>query len=342
MSDRLQVALVGAGRIAREAHLPVWAERPEVMLGWVVDTRQEAARETAEAWGIPRWTTDYREVLADDTVGAVDICTPAVTHAEICTAFLRRGCHVLVEKPAALYLSDLRDMQTAAEESGAVLMVAENWPFSSTARRVKEVLERPDPWEPLLLQAWHESALRLPPPVPPSREMGDRNWLGYLFAAGIHSLNLARYLVGEFASLAAFSTSAPSGPYYPLDDDVVVAARFSGGAIGSFSFTGRSRHVGERRLGFRLVADQGVVQFDVLTGRVEVHAGGEGRVDQEAAPSLGYEEEIDHFLRCIEAGEEPLTSARDQLRTLAAVVAAYQSLEKGTVVSPMALLEGDR
>lgn len=340
MSEPLNVALIGAGRIAQEAHLPVWAERPDATLRWVVDTREEAARSTAEAWGVPHWGTDYRRALEDQELDAVDVCTPAITHREICEAFLRRGLHVLVEKPAALSLEDLREMQQAAEASGAVLMVAENWPFSSAAVRVEAIVKGDNPWRPILLQARHESGLRLPPPVPPERDMGDRNWLGYLFAAGIHSLNLARYLVGEFDALSAFATSSRPGPYFPLDDDVVVAVRFSEGAIGSFSFTGRSRHVGERRLSFRLIADQGVLEFDILSGRVEVHLGGQQTVYEDPNPSLGYREEIAHFLDCIADRKEPLTSAGDQLRTLAVVLAAYRSLETGGVVSPASLLAG--
>jgi UDP-N-acetylglucosamine 3-dehydrogenase len=337
----LRIALIGAGRIGREAHIPAWAANDGAELAWVVDNREDAAKETAEECKIPNWTTDYKDLLSSGEVDAVDICLPTVAHAEVTLAFLEQGCHVLLEKPVAFSLDEVRTMQQAALEAGVTLMVAENWPFSSAVQRVTEIMNEGEPWEPIMLQARHESALRIPPKEPPTREVGDRHRLGYLFTAGIHSLNLARELVGEFAAITAYATPAEAGPYYPLDDDMVVAARFRNGAVGSFCFTGRSRHLGERKLGLRLIADRGVIEFDVLSGRVQWTRDGKQNTLETENPSLGYAEEVRHFLECIDTGKEPRTSAEDQLRTLAVVLGAYRSLETGGSVDPASLLSED-
>lgn len=334
----LRVALIGAGRIARGAHVPAWAVNDEAELVWVVDNREEAARETAEEWKIPNWATDYRNLLSREEIDAVDICLPTVAHTEVTLAFLEQGCHVLLEKPVALSLEEVNTMRRAASRAGLTLMVAENWPFSSAMQRVTEIMINEEPWEPIMLQARHESALRLPSKETPKREMGDRHRLGYLFTAGIHTLNLARKLVGEFDAVTAYSTPAKAGPYYPLDDDLVLAARFRNGAVGSFSFTGRSRHLGERKLEFRLIADRGVIEFDVWSGRVQCTLEGTQTTYETENPSLGYVEEVAHFVECITTGKEPRTSAEDQLRTLAVVLGAYRSLETGSSVDPASLL----
>jgi len=330
--------LIGAGRIASGAHIPAWAANEGAELTWVVDNREEAAKETAEEWKIPNWTTDYRDLLSGDKVDAVDVCLPTIAHAEVTLAFLEKGCHVLLEKPVALYLGEVRAMRRAALRAGVTLMVAENWPFSTAMRRVTEIMNEGEPWVPIMLQARHESANRLPPEEPLPREVGDRNRLGYLFVAGIHSLNLARGLVGEFDAITAYATPTKAGPYYPMDDDLVIAARFQNGAVGSFSFTGRSRHLGERKLAFKLIADRGVIEFDVLSGRVQWTQDGTQNTFETETPSLGYAEEVAHFLECIETGKEPRTSAEDQMCTLAAVLGAYRSLETGGSVDPAALL----
>jgi predicted dehydrogenase len=337
-SPPLRVALIGAGRIAREAHIPAWMANDGAELVWVVDNREEAAKETAEIFGIPNWTTDYKHLLSREGIDAVDICLPTIAHAEVTLAFLEQGCHVLLEKPVALTLQEARDMRRAELQSGVTLMVAENWPFSSAMQRVTEILREGEPWEPIMLQARHESVNRLPPKEPLPREMGDRHRLGYLFVAGIHSLNLARELVGEFDALTAYATPTKAGPYYPMDDDLVIAARFSSGAVGSFSFTGRSRHLGERKLAFRLIADRGVIEFDVLRGWVRSTVDGTQTEFETESPSLGYAEEVAHFLECIATGSEPRTSVEDQLRTLAVVLGAYRSLETGSNVNPASLI----
>lgn len=345
----LRVALVGTGQFAREAHIPAWLANEEADLTWVVDRCEEAARNTAEEWEIPNWATDYQDLLSSGEIDAVDICLPTEAHAAATIAFLEADCHVLVEKPVALTVEEGRDMQRAAQESGKTLMVADNWPFSAAMRQLDEVMSSHQPWKPIMLQASHESALRLPPQGPRVRDAGDgqkqHELPGYLFNAGIHTLNLARELVGEFDAIAAFATPTEPGPYLPLDDDVAVAARFENGAVGSFDFTGRSKHMGERRLSFRLIAVQGVIEFDVYSGWVqltvdgsrttyEIHAPASGF----ANPALGYTEEVAHFLECIAEGKEPRTSVDDQLRTLAAVLAAYRSLQTGDVIAPAKLL----
>lgn len=344
-TSRLRVALIGAGQIAREAHIPAWAASDGAELVCVVDNRKEAARDTAKESGILEWTTDYRDLLSRDDIDAVDICLPVVAHAEVSLAFLREGCHVLIEKPVALSIKEVQAMRHAALEAEKVLMVAENWPFSAAMRRVNQILSSGEPWKPITLQASHESALRLPPKEPSLRKVGDEYRLGYLFTAGIHSLNLARCIVGEFDAITAYATPTKSGPYYPVDDDLALAARFENGAVGSFSFTGRSRHLGERKLGFKLVADRGVIEFDVWSGWVRCTADGSRTTYEMDAsssgfnnPALGFTQEIAHFLECIEEGKEPRTSAEDQLRTLAVVLAAYRSIETGDSIKPASLL----
>lgn len=329
----LRVALIGAGAIAQEAHLPAWRARPDAELTWLIDSRTETAEAAAERWGIPRWGTDYRAALVSDEVDTVDVCTPAFVHAEVTIAALRAGKHVLVEKPVAPTLEEAEAMGCAATESGRVLMVAENWLFASATRRVQALLADGVLGDPFLLYALHESGLRLEPDA--RADQGDRARLGYLFAAGIHSLNLARALMGEFAQLSAYATPARPAPDFqlPNETDMVIAARFEPGGIGSFHFTGRSRHVGPRRLGFRLFGTEGTVEFDVLAGYVKWAAKGAQTCIQDARPSLGYAEEIDHFVACVRSGIEPRTSIADQMKTLRVVYAAYESAMSGRPVT---------
>lgn len=343
----LRVALVGAGRIAREAHLPAWVKNEAADIVWVVDSREDVARATAEEWKIPNWTTDYRDVLARGEIDAVDICLPAAAHAEVSLAFLKGNCHVLVEKPVALSLEEAKAMRRTALQAGVTLMVAENWSFSTAMQRVNEILEGGKPWEPIMLQASHESALQLPREELSYSDTGDEHYLGYLFTSGTHTLNLSRELVGEIGTIAAFATPAKLGSYYPLDNDIVLAAQFKNNAVGSFNFTGRSRHLGERRLTFRLIANRGVIEFDVWSGWVRCTQDGSrttyeanGKSIGYATSALGFIQEIAHFVECIAEGKEPRTSVDDQLRTLAAVLSAYRSLEQGgSAVDPASLLE---
>jgi predicted dehydrogenase len=331
-SQPLRIALIGTGAIAVEAHLPAWRVYPSAEIVWAIDVRADAARRTAEQWGIPRWGTDFQAVLDDTGVDAVDICTPAFAHAEQTLRAVQAGKHVLVEKPVAPTIEEAEAMARAGRESGRIIMVAENWPYASATRRVEELLAEGVLGEPYLLYASHESGLRLVPPARPGQ--GDRARLGYLFAAGIHSLNLARVLMGEYVELSAFATPAEAAPDFnlPNENDLVLAARFERGGLGSFHFTGRAHRLGPRRLGFRVFGTQGTVDFDILSGAVDWTAGGARTLVQEAASSMGFQEQIAHFVECVQTGRTPRTSVEDQLATLRVVYAAYEAAATGRTV----------
>lgn len=336
---RLRVALLGAGRIAEAAHLPAWRDREAVTVAVVVDTRRDRLEAVARRWEIPEQATDYQSLLERADIDAVDICLPPHLHATVAEAFLARDKHVLVEKPIATTLSDAWRLAAAARATRAVLMVAENWPFASATRRVKQLLDEGILGEICLLKAHHEGGFYV------DRASDPRRWImdveqaggGYLIDAGVHAINLARHLLGDFASVSAYAT--PGVPPEALEEDLVLAGRFRSGGLASMHFTGRSRHLGERRLGFALFGTRGVADFDVWSGHVSWTADGVRTTVDDARASRGFREEIDHFLDCIVSGAEPLTSAEQQLGTLATALAAYRSVRERRPVDPAELLE---
>ncbi len=334
----IHIALVGAGRIADAAHLPAWKEQTDARVTLVVENHPERAEWIARKWEIPEWVTDYRTILERDDIHAVDLCLPPHLHAPVTEEFLARGKHVLVEKPMATNLDDARRMVMAAAGSEAVFMVAENWPFASSTRRVMDLIREGVLGELFFMKAHHESGLYI------DRGRETRPWVlnakqsggGYLLDAGIHTINLARHLMGEYASLFAFAT--PGSPPDALEDDLVLAARFRSGKIASMCFTGRSRHLGERKLGFTLFGTGGVAEFDIWSGRVSWTSSGIQTDLEETEFSRGFREEIRHFLDCITSGGQPLTSAEQQIGTVAAALAIYQSLRERRPVDPAELL----
>jgi predicted dehydrogenase len=324
------VALVGAGAVANDAHLPAWREQPEAEVVWAIDVRPEAAEATAARWQIPRRGTDARAAVEDPDVDIIDFCTPPLARAAEVVPALEAGKHVLVEKPAALTLDEAAAMTRAADRSGRVLLVAENWPYASAPRRVRTLLAEGRLGDPFLLQATIEAG-RLLQPVDPGSYIAR---LGYTFLVGIHALNLARVLMGEFAHVSACATPAriPSAASLIAERDMVVAARFHGGAIGAFNFTGRAQFAEPRASTFRLCGTRGSLEFDVHKGYVDLNIGGAQTRVEDPRPSLGYAEEVAHFLRCIRGEETPMTSIADQTATLRALLAVYESAMSGRTV----------
>lgn len=90
-------------------------------LAAVVDGHAPTREAMTKTYGVP--ARDLTDVLADGSIGAISIATPAETHAEVALAALANGKHVFVEKPLALTLGDCDRMIEAADRSGRVLMV---------------------------------------------------------------------------------------------------------------------------------------------------------------------------------------------------------------------------
>lgn len=330
MIPDLRVALVGSGLIAQSSHLPAWEAAAGARVTWVVDADPGTAELVARRWGVPHWTTDVAE--AYPSVDAVDICLPPSLHERFVVEALRRDKHVLVEKPLAVDSAECSAILAARAASLATLMVAENWPHSSAARAVKTVLDEGSVGTPFLIQASHHSALYCPDlhPEQPAWLTDPRGagGGGYLLNAGIHTVALCRHLIGEIEAVATLVRPAV-GAGSRFDLDLVSTVEFVDGALGTFTFTGRSRHFGPRRLSMELFTDQGTVSLDVLSGRVKVSTPDRITVSEPAPVSMGFTEEIQHFVECVRTGRQPLTSAEDQVQTLRTVEAMYASAADG-------------
>lgn len=88
-------------------------------------TRGNLALKTATIDESVKWTPDWREVIKDPAVDAVDICLPTHLHQEVITAALQAGKHVLCEKPMSLHASECEELMAAADKAGKVFMVAQ-------------------------------------------------------------------------------------------------------------------------------------------------------------------------------------------------------------------------
>ena len=98
-------------------------ERANIL--WVNSASEGTTRSAAEEFGVEKWSTDYRDVLADPAVDAVVIATPPYLHAEQLEAALAAQKHALLEKPMAESRESVRRIVAAVERaSGQIVLEA--------------------------------------------------------------------------------------------------------------------------------------------------------------------------------------------------------------------------
>lgn len=153
--NRLNVAIVGTGGIYRLAHGPAWMQIPQASVVATCDIVKERADQASSEFGAARAYSAMDEMLRDDSIDLVDICTPHPTHATLTIQALDSGKHVICEKPMALDLAEAARMIQAAAANHRHLYIGHTRRFDRRWIQVKEHLQAGRIGEPVAVR-WSE------------------------------------------------------------------------------------------------------------------------------------------------------------------------------------------
>jgi predicted dehydrogenase len=136
--DKVRLGVLGAGNIAA-MNVQGYLEDPRCDVVAVCETNEEVGRQAAAEWGAKRYYPEVDDLLADESIDAVEVLTPTHLHHDHVIAALEAGKHVSVQKPIANSVDDAQAMQAAAERVGRVLRVSEcfvHYPPLELAKRL--------------------------------------------------------------------------------------------------------------------------------------------------------------------------------------------------------------
>ena len=140
MTEKLNVGFIGAGVISR-LHAMGYVDNPHATLKSIADVKPDAARARAEEYGATEWCTDYRELLSDPDLDAVEILLPHDLHLPITLEALAAGKHVSLQKPMTRTLDEADQIVAAAAESGVTFRVLENFRSYQPYIRIKDMID---------------------------------------------------------------------------------------------------------------------------------------------------------------------------------------------------------
>lgn len=274
MKKKLNIAVLGSGFMGK-AHSNAWLmagkffDVPfEPVLQANFGTDMEATKEFADRWGYAEISSDWEEIVNRKDIDVVDIVAPTYIHKDMALAAVRAGKHVFCEKPCASTYAQAKAMADAVRNAGVVHYLNHNYRRVPAVAFAKEMIERGElgtiyHWIGTYLQDWIMN-----PDFPLTWHLQDKfAGGGPLFDLGSHSIDLARFLVGEIesvtavcktfigerslpgrgaATFAAGESSSNEKGQVTVDDASFLIAEFENGAFGSIGTTrfagGRKNH----------------------------------------------------------------------------------------------------
>jgi len=227
MGRRVNLAVVGTGRMGRVHVRNVAQLIPEANLVALCDLRLEVAQALADELGIRRVVKDHRDLLTDKDIEAVLVTASTDAHAAIMKDWAKAGKHIFCEKPLAMDLASIDEVLRVVKESGVKLQVGFNRRFDRSFRRVREIVASGRLGRPSLLRITNRD-----PEVPAMEFM--RLSGGMFLDMTIHDFDMARFQVGEVEEVYAAGCVLIEPALAELGDidTGAVILKFAGGALG--------------------------------------------------------------------------------------------------------------
>ncbi|MEM7531776.1 MAG: Gfo/Idh/MocA family oxidoreductase [Chloroflexota bacterium] len=136
----IRVGIVSTSWWADDAHIPAFQSHPQAEVVALCGRSRANAETMAAKYDIPNVFTDYRDMIRDGKLDAIDIAAPDDQHYEMTMAALDAGLHVLCEKPLALNADHAREMFEKAEANGVKHMVFLTWRWMPHHRYLQQLV----------------------------------------------------------------------------------------------------------------------------------------------------------------------------------------------------------
>ncbi len=238
MSDKLKIGILGCGNMAQMAHIPAFKSLANADVVALCDFRLDVAQALCTRWDVPNACASLEDMLALD-IDAVAVLTPAHSHLRDIRLSLEAGKHVFTEKPAAMCVESVRELQQVAQKAGKTVRVGYMKRHEQNICELLKLQSAGD-WGKLLFVRTHSfigshwdaavGSLVRPitsseiPPFDASVLDPGPGWLDAprdkcfysfdnpyfgLLDTGSHSVNLLRYLTGTTPSVKGVRNSGP-------------------------------------------------------------------------------------------------------------------------------------
>jgi predicted dehydrogenase len=308
--DEINFALVGAGNLAKWAHLPALQKITGAKLRAVHSGSGARGKSYAMRFGANYASSDFKEILNDSDIDAVIIATRHNQHAKQAIDALNAGKHVFIEKPMAITIEDCQEIYKAVQTSGKRLMVGFNRRFAPYYVQMKNHLKGRT--SPMVVSC------RMNSPGIENGWAAEKSQGGVVLGEGSHFVDLMFWLTeSEPISVSAYGFN---------EHNIAASIKFADGSIGNFIYTvvGSEASAGEMVEVFAPGVSVLSEDFKRLVVKKQKR---DGRSRFFAAK--GYQEQLESFVKSLKNGTETEITAVDGARATLGCLLMLESARNG-------------
>jgi len=291
-------------------------EEGKTQLVGVADIRKKLAKEIAEKYGV-NWFTDYRKLLEEKPDFAI-VAVPTKLHRKVAEDAVKKGCHILVEKPLAHTIDEARKIVESAEKGGVQLMAGHIERFNPVVQEMKERIG----WDRVHLIG----AVRVSPSIPT-----DRIDTGVILDLAVHDIDIIRYLTNsEFKKISAFTADRESG----IEESAMLSFEMENEAM-AYIIANRITPLKIRRI--EATTAEKFILGDLISQKVTEYSKGELITHARRSAfvteiNIPYMEplklELKAFINSLEKATKPPVSGEDGLKALEIAIECMQQLKE--------------
>lgn len=314
----MKIALAGGGAFG-EKHLDGLKNIDGVEVVSLVGRTQDKTQELADKYGVPNATTNYEQMLEDDSIDAVILCTPTQMHADQAIKAMDAGKHVEVEIPLADSLEDAEAVLKKQEETGLVCMVGHTRRFNPSHQFVKNKIDAGEfdilsmDVETFFFRRENKNAKGEP-----------RSWTDHLlWHHSAHTIDIFQYMTGQ-KIIAANILQGPQHPDLGIAMDQSIQMKTDKGQLLTLALSFNNK--GPLGTFFRYIGDTDtyIARYDDLVNGYDEPID----LSNVAESSNGIELQDREFISAIREGREPNSSVHGVIECYRTIGKLAKSLEE--------------
>jgi len=341
MTKNIKIGIIGIGTIA-DVHAVAIKASSNMELLSAYSRNKEKAKSFAEKYNI-RCFTDWNEFIQDSELDAVSICTPNGTHLDIGKKAAEAKKHVIVEKPIEVTLERAQQLINACNDNDVQLAIIYQSRFMDNMQELKDLIDNNGLGKLFMGDAyvkWYRSQAYYDSGAWRGTLKLDGG--GVLINQAIHTIDLLQWFMGDVETI--FGQTGTFTHNLECEDNVVATLRYKNGALGVIQASTSVQPSQSRKI--EIHGEKGSVLIDGDT--VKISMVNEGPIEDKSlknelsasgssSPLDGFsfephKRQFEAIAKAIQNNKNPPVSGEESLKSLAIVLAVYESAKKNAKI----------